>query len=514
MRAPEPELHPEPPRSRGWAWWEALLYAAIRPLGEVISPATYADALGAKEEALDVNAFGQVYASSWFTPRIGRWVMTPDEVAAGGDTLTGPTTGPWIVLGGKVEGATPGLIMQDLDGVTFLVKFDPPAFPELSSAAELISTKILWAAGYNVPENYLGICNLRWLQLSPRATTGGEYGEEVPLNKSRLAAILAHVNPLPDGTVRALFSRIVPGTVLGPGSYRGVRAGDPNDKIPHQHRRSLRGLWLFSAWLNNTDTRDANTLDVFVPTGGGLGYVQHYLLDFGDALGAAGVRPKYIGEGYVHRVDWDAIFGQLLSLGLYYPYWLPVRRAPFRSVGVFEAEVFEPSSWRPNLPNPAFDAATELDTYWAGSIIARFTPEILRAIVARAGYSEPGAADYLLEVLLRRRLKVLRHAFEPVLALDDPSARGFTVTMTDLEHEAGLIDGAAAVLSWSLRAGDRELASGQAAGPRFDLQQALGARPSFADLVIRRARGGPALVLHLRVLEDGVLPVGLEREVD
>jgi len=47
--------------------------------------------------------------------------------------------------------------------------------------------------------------------------------------------------------------------VVGPFSYRETRSDDPNDTIPHQDRRVLRGLGVFAAWLNHHDTRSINT---------------------------------------------------------------------------------------------------------------------------------------------------------------------------------------------------------------------------------------------------------------
>jgi hypothetical protein len=40
--------------------------------------------------------------------------------------------------------------------------------------------------------------------------------------------------------------------------------------------------------------------------------------------------------------------------------------------------------------------------------VAKFTDETIRAIVAKARYSEPGAADHMASTLIRRRDKVLR----------------------------------------------------------------------------------------------------------
>ena len=43
-------------------------------------------------------------------------------------------------------------------------------------------------------------------------------------------------------------------------------------------RLTTRGLRVFGAWLNHTDMKDDNALDMYVG-----GHLEHYLVDFGEA---------------------------------------------------------------------------------------------------------------------------------------------------------------------------------------------------------------------------------------
>ena len=526
QRIPAPRPHGLLAKTEAFDGWYAVDHAVVRPLAVTVNPGHYIERIIGGPPALDINHFGQVLDSPWFTNRIGRHRMSPDDVRRGPSEGGGPAPGPFIVTGGKAEGATPGLVIRDSAGAQFIVKFDPPAFPALSSGAEIISTKILWAAGYNVPENYVVTFDLARLKLDPNATTTGKRGAKIPMTQKRLDDLVALVNPYPDGTIRALFSRRIPGHLLGPFSYRGQRADDPNDHVPHERRRSLRGLWLFSAWLNNTDTRRANTMDTFVAAASepSRGVIKHYLLDFGDALGAAGTKPKFPGQGYESRLDWSLIAMNFVTAGFVYRYWLPLQRSPFRSVGLYEAQVFDPTRWQPNLPNPAYDDAGPLDTYWAASIIAHFGPEHLQAIVDAAGYTEPGAKEWVLRVLLARQYKILRYAFEAVLPLDRPRVDGYTLSMVDLAVQTNLLLVPQEVrYEWrALSIDGTTLDEGADTAPRAHLKRAaraLRSMPSWPDrpfLTVewRRIDGestSTRMRVHMRVVQSGVLPVALER---
>ena len=78
------------------------------------------------------------------------------------------------------------------------------------------------------------------------------------------------------------------------------------------------------------------------------------------------------------------------------------------SVGFVESNTFDPSTWRPDYPNPAFDDRTERDVRWGARIVAGFTDEHIRAAVTAAHYTDPRAAEYVIRILIERRDKLVR----------------------------------------------------------------------------------------------------------
>ena len=531
QHAAAPRLHRMPATSSSQDWWDRALHSTVLPLAQTFSPRTYVAAAVGGRPALDVNAFGNVPDSTWYENRITRAPMTVEQMARGPNESDGPADGTLTVISGKTEGVSPGFVVRDTADVVWFVKFDAPAYPELTTAAELVASRILYAAGYHVPETFLVTLQLERLRLAKGAETRDEYNRRVPLTQHELEVLLVQLNPKPDGTLRAMFSRAVPGKPLGPFSYRGTRPDDPNDRLPHERRRSLRGLWVVQALINNVDTRRQNTLDTFIPVSedGELGYVMHFLIDFGDSLGASSSREKYLSEGYEHQLDWAEMGKRFIAFGLSYPYWLSVKRTPFRGVGIFEGEVFDPDKWAPRVPNSAFDQATRRDTFWAAAILARMSREHLAAAAAAGELSETGATELVTEVLVQRRDRLLDYGFRGILALDDPSVEdGYVVRLTDLEVSSGRVPEPVAY-TWSARWDhtggiDHELGRGTTDTPAFDLRDAVtramtdhasGFREDpYMTLTIRRAGKSAEVHVHLRVVRDHVVPVGLERDVN
>jgi hypothetical protein len=367
--------------------------------------------------ALNINTVDEVPDSSWFTNRIGREAWTSDRIARGPDSGNGPAPGVWTIIAAKTQGITPGLTIRDSAGGVYFIKFDPPSNPEMASGAEVISTKFFYAAGYHTPENYIAIVRRDQLTIAPDAKTEDRDGRPQTMRPRDVDDLLERAARNADGSYRVLASKGLAGRPLGPFRYYGTRPDDPNDIYPHEHHRELRGLLVFSAWLNHDDSRSVNTLDMLVPDGG-RSIVRHHLIDFGSTLGSGSVRAQTTRAG--NEFIWEArpTLITMLTLGLYVRPWVKVAYPDLPSVGRIESTYFRPENWKPEYPNPAFRNARPEDLFWAARILSRFSDEDVRAVVATAKYTDARATDYLVETLLARKAKVLRawlNATNPVI---------------------------------------------------------------------------------------------------
>jgi hypothetical protein len=366
--------------------------------------------LGAGERALkraeNVNTIGEVPDSSWFTNRIGRQPMSVADLVKGPDTGSGPAPGTWTILARKSEGVTPGFTIQDSRGEIYWIKFDPKSNPEMASGAEVVCTKFFHAFGYHVPENYLATFRPEQLVIREGATMKDEDGRPRPLLRDDIDDILEHAAQRPDGSYRVLASRNLPGRPVGPFRYYGTRPDDPNDIFSHEHRRELRGLVVFSAWLNHDEVRSTNSLDTVVESGGRR-LVRHHLLDFGSTLGSGSVKAQSRRAG--NEFVWESrpTLLTMLTLGFYVRPWIKVPYPDMPAVGRIESTYYRPEEWKADYPNPAFKNALDADRFWAARIVAALSEDAIRAILASANYTDPAAADYLTRIVLERRAKVL-----------------------------------------------------------------------------------------------------------
>jgi len=341
--------------------WDGVYYTFLYPIYEGID--NFCGLLG-PGEAINVNSLGEVPDSSWFTNRIGMYPMTPEEAAKGPNTTPGPNQdGPWMVTRGKVQGATPGFFIKDALGDAYIVKFDPPEAPEMPSRAEVISSKFLHAAGYNVPEYAIVQFDSEILKIGPNTKFVDKKGRKRQMTEADLKEILKYPLQTPDGRIHAYTSKILGGEPIGPFKYRKTRADDSNDIIPHEDRRELRGLIAIGAFLNHGDMKGGNSLDMYV-TENGTSFVKHYLIDFGSTLGSRATGSDKPFRETTYYFDLRDLLLNIFTLGLYTHPWEKIEKPDIKGIGCFEAEVYNPENWKTYHPNPALMRATNLDGYW------------------------------------------------------------------------------------------------------------------------------------------------------
>ncbi len=367
---------------------------------------------------------------------------------------------PWRVFESKIGGLTPGFQIIDGRGDRYIIKVDPVGVPELSSAAEVIGTKLFYALGYNTPENYIAAVDPdKGLTIEPGTVMKDEFEDETPLTRSFLRRQLTRTPRLADGRVRVTASKYLSGRPRGPFRYYGTRSDDPNDVILHENRRELRGLRLFAAWTNHDDTRAHNTQDSYVEADGRR-FVRHHLLDFGSTFGSGSVDLQLPNLSFHYWLDFDEVKKNMQSFGLHTPKYRTVDWPSFPeydSVGRWEAEHFEPAEWRNDYPNPAFVRMTDRDAFWAAKIIMRFTPDELRAIVETGQFSDPNEEQYFLEVLIERQRRSARYYMNRLNPIDEFEVTPAGLAFANLSERYGFAEtGTTYRVRWSVYDNDAD----------------------------------------------------------
>lgn len=398
-------------------WIDGTLFQQVRKGLDI--PGHFKRSGRGGKESINVNTFDLVPDSSWFTNRAGSRPLTAEEIARGPNSGSGPKPGKLTVLRGKNIGATPGFWVRDEAGDTYILKFDPPGNPEMASGAEVIATRFFWAVGYNVPENFIFRFRREWLEIGEGATFTNDQNKKEQMTEAHLELILSKVAGS-GGSYRALASKLIKGSPLGGFTFSGRRKDDPNDIIPHELRRDVRALRVFSAWTEHNDIRVGNTLDMYVEEDGRR-FVKHYLIDFGSTFGSdtIGVNEPEVGREY--RFDTKEAAKVFFTGGVYKPKWRRESYDPVFSpaVGRYSAKGFRPHRWKQNFPLNAFGAMTDRDGFWAARIVASFTPEQILAIVRTAEFSDPADTEYLATQIVARQRLIVQHYAQRTAGIGD-----------------------------------------------------------------------------------------------
>lgn len=417
-KADDTQSSPVPSESGKFRYVEYAVTASVRyPLVDALDTRR-------KPRSQDVNSVDQVPASAWFTPRLGADNLSPDELVKGPEVKGAPQA-PYTIIKAKTEGNSPGFIIKDARGLKYLIKFDRSEYPGLESTVNYIVNRLYWGFGYHVPEDF--IVNF--------SAEDAKLGEGISQDDVDKVYIFSYASE--DGTYRAVASHFIEGKVLGHIAPRGTRKGDINDTISHENRRTLRGLRMFSAWLGNSGFRSDNTLEVYTGEPG-QGHTLHYILDFGENFGVHGEEKSRSWDGFEYFFSFGDTAKTFLTLGIPVKKWEDFKMDPDSKLGNFETELFEPGKWKETTQFLPIRSSLADDDYWAAKIIAAVKPEHLEALFKHASHPEESYTKAVLDILGKRREKVIAYAFGRVSPLEFVNLSDGKLTLKDLGTEHGL----------------------------------------------------------------------------
>lgn len=383
--------------------------------GNVYGPMRRVLTLEQPLRALGVNSMDEVPDSTWFTNRIGTRTISPDDIRAAPGGVGSPEQyTPWTIHSTKVGGMSVGFIVSDTRGEKFIVKFDDRGHPETETAAQIVTGKLLWACGYNVTEDHIAYVRREDFVLAPDAISEDIFGRKRHLDTAEVDRKLALIDRATDGRYRTMASHLIDGKPLGGHPAIGTRADDPNDIIPHERRRDLRGARSIFAWLDHDDIQEGQFLDMWVkdPADPKRHFVKHYFLDYGLSLGAMARVTNNLRRSYEYYVDPGVVLDSLTSLGFQDREWTSRESPTLRGLGVYETDAFRPGDWKPLSPAYVpFVTADRFDNYWGAKLVMRFTRDQLRAAAEGGRYSDPRVVDYLVDALVARQRATGRYWF-------------------------------------------------------------------------------------------------------
>lgn len=373
--------------------------------------------------AQNMNTVDEVPNSSWFTNRLGFKKLSAEDVGKGPDTTKGPVEGPWTIISGKNDGISPGFTIKDSEGTVWFIKPDPPGYPAMATGTEVAVTKLFWALGFNVPETHIAIMRVDNLQISDGAKVKVVSGKKRKMTMGDVRTMLRRAHRNVDGTYRVIASKGLEGKPLGGIRLYGTRPDDPNDIVPHEHRRELRGYFVFSAWTNHVDIKSLQALDTLISQDG-KSIVRHHLLDFSSTLGSGSIHPREYWEGYEYLIEDGGHIGKdMISFGFLIE---PYRTAPFYespTIGRIPKnyEKWNPDTWKPRTTNAAFRHVRSDDKFWAARKVMAATDDMIRAAIQSGKFEDPKSEEFLVQALIDRRDAIGRTYLPAINPIVDPA---------------------------------------------------------------------------------------------
>ena len=324
----------------------------------------------------------------------------------------------WVISRDKGSGVQPGFRMTDPAGQLYQIEVDPPAIrrwpPAPRSSARRSTTPSAITRSRCISAS--SIRATRWS--SPQQAThsrSATAASAAPFTRRDLDDVLRRAARQPNGSYRVLVSRFAAGRPLGNFRYYGTRPDDPNDIVPHEHRRELRGARVFGAWLNHDDSRGVNSLDMLETRDGRRRDQALHVRLRVDARQRHRLRAARAAPGN------EYIFEQRA--------WMADARDPRPVCAAVDAASTIPDV--PNVDRPL--RRRRASSRRRGSRSIRIPPSTTCGRTTRSGRRaswrssttrrcarssrrratrDPKATDYMTQTLIKRRDKVLQHLAE------------------------------------------------------------------------------------------------------
>jgi hypothetical protein len=420
--------------------WDVAEKTVFRPLVQL-----FAADLGF--EAKNVNAMDEVPDSSWFTNRIGVRPFSAEDLRKGScpDEILDPEKDPdgsWVIDQGKPNGANPGFRINIEGKGKFMLKADQAREGEKATGATAIATRLYHAAGWYAACDTVVYLPKRLLKLTPGLKYADNSGVERPFDEAKLDGILQGAQKR-DGLYRMLASRWLPGRTIGPFKYEDTRKDDPNDVVPHEDRRDLRGARLIAAWLGHFDSREQNSMTTWHSVDkknkdSSPGHTIHWYIDLGDCFGS-----HWEWESLNRRINKSYYFDpgdvalDFITFGILERPWDRAKITEGAELfAYFPADEFEPEAWKGGYPNPAFARMTLRDGHWAARILTRFSDDLVAEAVKVGDYSDKRHTEVLTSALIRRLGKIRSHYFAKLSPIADLRIEGDELCGRDLARAA------------------------------------------------------------------------------
>lgn len=335
--------------------------------------------------AKDVNALDEVPASSWFAP-----LGLESGAFRRGYARDGPPVPPL-----RLERGSKSWHVTDSRGKRYVLGGDVDGLSATSTAAAIVASRLIRAVGYRAPETWL--LDRETLDFAPDQGPAGP---------------------------RLVATRWPVGIELGPTDMTSPRGDDPNDRVPHPDRRTLRALGVVAAWLDMRELGPQRLVDVYVGRPN-RGHVQHFVTGLQDALGAGRLGKSPRKPSAVGTARGSPLLN-LVTLGLARPDDDGPRAKSLLVLSPNVSPDFELGE-----PYEPIDRLLPSDGYWAAKRIARVPAALLKAAVNDASIEDPAVASHVVAALERRRRTLIEHWFARVTPCEVRSLSGRALTLGD-----------------------------------------------------------------------------------